>query len=77
MSRGSTPGEQWPEALLCKAAAELEARHPKNVCWLDFYGQQVVAHVAWCGVVVLTDRTTGQRLGQSKPGQPAVLDHEA
>lgn len=74
MSGFSTPGEERPAELLRRCAAVLEAKHPKNTAWLLFDNQSVLAHVAWCGVIIVTDQATGKRLVQSMPGQPHVVD---
>lgn len=57
---------------LCMAAARLEARHPKNVTEFEHCNRPLVAHVAWCGVVVVTDQATGERIVQSLPGRPTM-----
>ena len=69
------PGADFIEAqlLLNRAAAALEAKHPKNLVWLEAHGRPMIARVAWCGVVVVTCRNTGVVLVKSKPGQPTEL----
>lgn len=72
----SAPADLLPpfaqREALRMAAARLEARHPKNVTEFEHGNRQLLAHVAWCGVVVVTDKATGERIVQSLPGQPTT-----
>jgi hypothetical protein len=65
-----------PERLqaLRMAAARLAARHPKNVTEFEHCKRQLLAHVAWRGVVVVVDKATGEQIVRSLPGQPAMPD---
>lgn len=59
--------------ILRQAARLLQAEHP--ACRVTFArgGDKYLARFDWPGVVVVTDRKTGEQIATSKPGEPAQL----
>jgi len=57
--------------ILRQAADLLQTRWPRHVRGFhNFHGIKMVIRIDWPGVVVVTDRETGEVIVTSRPGQP-------